>query len=289
MNISDRLYKPQFWPLALLLATLVAGCGGGGGGSVAVVDDTGIGQLNSPSPTIPGPGTGLAGAGFGPAPVTLGAAGNFAILTKTGISTTGGTLVTGNIGVSPGTATAITGFTLAAPPTTSTTAPEVVGLVFASDYDPTTPADLITAVSNMETAFTDAAGRPAGVGPFLNLGAGTVAGRTLVAGVYTWGSNVNITTDLTLSGSANDVWIFQITGTLDLAAGKNILLSGGALAKNIFWQVSDTVNLLAGSHFEGVILAQTDVAIRNGASARSRLLAQTAVTLINNAVTEPAP
>ncbi len=287
MNKSGTTFKPPMWCMALLWVALAAGCGGGGGGGGVV--DTDLGQLNSPTPTTPGPGTGVAGIGLGPAPVNLGTAGNFAILTKTGISTIGGTLVTGDIGVSPDPATSITGFTLAVPPTTSTTAPEVVGLVFASDYDPTTPADLTTAVSNMETAFTDAAGRPAGVGPFLNLGAGTVAGRTLVAGVYTWGSNVNITTDLALSGGANDVWIFQITGTLDLAANKNILLSGGALAKNIFWQVSDTVNLLAGSHFEGIILAQTDVAIRDGASVTGRLLAQTAVTLINNAITEPAP
>jgi len=287
MNGSGNTFKNLMWCIALLLGTLAAGCGGGGGG--AGVADTGLGQLNSPSPVTPGPGTGLAGSGLGPGSVGLGTAGNFAILTKTGISTTGGTLVTGNIGVSPDPAVSITGFTLAVPPTTSTTALEVVGLVFASDYDPPTPADLITAVSNMETAFTDAAGRPAGVGPFLNLGAGTVAGRTLVAGVYTWGSNVNITTDLTLSGGANDVWIFQISGTLDLAAGKNILLSGGAVAKNIFWQVSDTVNLLAGSHFEGIILAQTNVAIRDGASVRGRLLAQSAVTLINNAISEPAP
>ena len=286
MNRFGSHFKALTWFMALLLAAFVAGCGGGGGGAAT---DTGPGQLNSPSPTTPGPGTGLAGSGLGPAPVDLGTAGSFAILTKTGISTTGGTLVTGDIGVSPEVAASITGFTLAAPPTTSTTAPEVIGLVYASNYNPPTPANMTTAVANMETAFTAAAGRTAGVGPFLNLGAGTVAGRTLVAGVYTWGSNVDITTDLILSGGANDVWIFQITGTLDLAAGKNIILSGGAVAKNVFWQVSDAVNLLAGSHFEGIILAQTNVAIRDGASVTGRLLAQTAVTLINNAITRPAP
>ena len=101
----------------------------------------------------------------GQAPVNLGTAGNFAILAKTGISTTGVTAVTGNIGVSPNAASFITGFTLAAPPTSSTTAIEVVGLVFAADYDPPTPINLGVSVSNMETAFTDAAGRAAGVGP----------------------------------------------------------------------------------------------------------------------------
>jgi hypothetical protein len=223
------------------------------------------------------------------APVNLGTAANFAILTKTGISTTGATLVTGNIGVSPGAASLITGFALSAPPTTFSTSAQVVGQVFAADYDPPTPANMTTAVANMETAFTEAAGRTPGVGPNLNLGGGTVAGQTLAPGVYTWGSNVTITTDLILSGGANDVWIFQITGTLGIDPGKKVLLTGGALAKNIFWQASDVVTLGAGSHFEGIILAQTNIAMITGASANSRLLAQTAVTLQANAVTQPAP
>ena len=223
------------------------------------------------------------------APVNLGTAGNFAILTKTGISTTGATLVTGDIGVSPGAASLITGFTLAPAPTTSTTAPEVVGLVYAADYNPPTPANLTTAVSNMETAYTEAAGRTPGVGPNLNLGGGTVAGQTLTPGVYTWGSNVTITTDLTLSGGANDVWIFQVTGTLGIDPGKKVLLAGGAQAKNVFWQATGAVTLGAGSHFEGIILAQTNIAMITGASINGRLLAQTAATLQANAVTQPAP
>ena len=146
---------------------------------------------------------------------------------------------------------------------------------------------MTTAVSNMEAAYTDAAGRTPGVGPFLNVGGGTVAGQTLAPGVYTWGSNVTITTDLTLSGGANDVWIFQITGTLGIDTDKKIILAGGAQAKNIFWQVSDAVTLKPGSHFEGNILAQTNIAMQTGATLNGRLLAQTAVTLDANTVSAP--
>jgi hypothetical protein len=227
--------------------------------------------------------------GQGPAPVGLGTAANYAILTKTGISTTGATVVTGSIAVSPALAGSLTGFAQSAPPTTSSTSALVVGggLVFAADYDPPTPANLSTAVSNMEAAYTAAAGAPAGVGPFLNLGGGILTGQTLVAGVYTFGSNVTIPTDLTLSGGANDVWIFQITGTLGIAANKQVLLIGGALPQNIFWQVADAVTLQAGSHFEGIILAKTNIAMITSASTKGRLLAQTQVALDANAVTQP--
>jgi len=219
----------------------------------------------------------------GQAPVGLGTAGNFAILTKTGITDVPASVITGNIGTSPITGAAI-----------GVTCAEVTGTIYSVDATgpacKTTDAALLTtAVSNMETAYTDAAGRTAGVGPFLNVGAGTVANQTLVPGVYTWGSAVTITTDLTLSGGPNDVWIFQVTGTLDIAPGKQVLLTGGALAKNIFWQATGAVTLGTTSHFEGIILAKTNIALTTGASINGRLLAQTAVTLQSNTVTQPAP
>ena len=283
MNRFGSLFKPVMWSMALLLAAFAAGCGSDNS------DNTPAPAPGAVAPTVPGPGTGAGGAGQGPAPVGLGTAANYAILTKTGISTTGATAVTGNIAVSPDPASSITGFGLSAPPTTFSTSALVVGggQVFAADYDPPTPANLSTAVSNMEAAYTAAAGAPAGVGPFLNLGGGILTGQTLVAGVYTWGSNVSIPTDLTLSGGANDVWIFQITGTLGIAANMRVLLIGGAQASNIFWQVADAVTLQAGSHFEGIILAKTNVAMVTGASTNGRLLAQTQVALDANAVTQP--
>src|SRR5450759_4536953 len=195
----------------------------------------------------------------GPKPVILGTAGDYAILTKTGISTTttAGTAVTGDIAVSPAAATYIVGFSLALDGTGcfSTTTPTtlVTGKVYAADYNTggcTTPANLTTAVLNMEAAYTDAAGRTATSAATTNVGGGTLANLTLAPGVYEWGSNVNITTDLHLNGAATDVWIFKVAGTLDLASAKSVILSG-ALAKNVFWQVADVVTIGTGAHFEG--------------------------------------
>jgi hypothetical protein len=224
------------------------------------------------------------GPPLGPPAVGLGLAGNFAGLTKAGITDVPSSAITGNIGASPITGAAI-----------GVTCAEVTGTIYSVDAAGPAPCAVIdpvmltTAVSNMETAYTAAAGRPAGVGPNLNLGAGTVAGQTLVPGTYTWGSNVTITTDLTLNGGPNDVWLFQITGTLNLSPNMKVLLTGGALPKNIFWQVAGAVTLLTGSHFEGNILAQTNIAMQTGASINGRLLAQTGVSLQSNAVTIPAP
>src|SRR5450830_30822 len=224
----------------------------------------------------------------GPAPIVLGAAGNFEILAKSGISTTGTSSVTGDIGVSPAAAGAITGFALVADPTyVFSKSSQVTGKVYAATYGLPTPANMSTAVSNMQAAYVDAATRTPATGANLNLGAGTVAGQTLAPGLYTWGSNVTITTDLTLSGSANDVWIFQISGTLGIATGKQVFLSGGAQAKNIFWQVAGAVTLQASSRFEGIILAKTKIAMQNGATLNGRALAQTAVTLIATTISAP--
>ena len=129
----------------------------------------------------------------GPEPVSLGTAGNFVILAKSGISTTGATAVTGDIGVSPIGYAAITGFTLI--PTvpngsnTFSTSALVTGQVFASDYTSPTPANLITAVSDMELAYTDAAGRTVPA-PITELGAGEIGGLTLVPGLYKWSTGV---------------------------------------------------------------------------------------------------
>ncbi len=228
--------------------------------------------------------TTVSAVGVGPQPVDLGLAENFAGLSKAGITDVPSSDIIGDIGASPISGAAI-----------GVTCAEVTGTIYAVDAAGPAPCSVIdpvmltTAVSNLETAYTDAAGRPAGVGPNLNLGAGTVAGQTLAPGTYTWGSNVTITTDLTLNGGPNDTWLFQITGTLDMSPNMQVLLSGGALAKNIFWQVSDSVTLGTGSHFEGNILAQTNIAMNTGASINGRLLAQTGVSLDQNTIIIPAP
>lgn len=220
-------------------------------------------------------------------PVNLGTAGGFAILSKSGISTVPASSVTGNIGVSPVTATAITGFSLTADATNMfSRSTQVIGKVYASNYFPPTPANLTTAISDMQLAFTDAAGRAPNV---TELSAGNIGGKTLTGGVYKWGSGVIIPSDLTLTGSATDVWIFEIAQGLTVSSAVKVVLANGALAKNIFWQVSGAVDLGTTSHLEGNVLSQTAITLRTGASIKGRLLAQTAVALDSNTVVQPAP
>ncbi len=221
----------------------------------------------------------------GPQPVDLGTAGNFVILAKSGISTTGTTAIVGNIGISPAAASFITGFALVADSTnTFSTSSLVTGNVYAADYAPPTPANMTTAISNMETAFTDAAGRTSP--DFTELGAGDISGMTLVPGLYKWGTGVLITSGVTLSGGANDVWIFQIAGNLTVSNSAMVTMIG-ALPKNVFWQVSGKVTLGTAADFKGIILSQTLISLNTGAVMNGRALAQTAVTLDANAITKP--
>ncbi len=139
----------------------------------------------------------------------------------------------------------------------------------------------------MLTAYTDAAGRPSP--NFLNLAGGAIGGQTLAPGLYKWASSVTIPSDVAIVGAADDVWIFQITGDLKLSAAKAMTLSGGAKAKNIFWQVAGSVELGTTSHSEGIVLCKTEITLGTGASINGRLLAQTAVNIASSTVTQPTP
>jgi hypothetical protein len=219
-------------------------------------------------------------AGPGPSPVILRSAGDFVILTKAGITNVPTSAVTGDVGTSP-----ITG---AADLLTCT---EVDGSVFsvnAAGPEPCRikdPTKLTVAVLDMETAYRDAAGRKDP--DFIELGAGDIGGLTLDPGLYKWGTSVKLPTEVTLSGSEDDVWIFQIAGNLEVSDGVEVHLRGGARAKNIFWQVAGLVDLGTTSHFEGIVLSKTLIAMKTGASINGRLFSQTAVTLEKNKVTKP--
>ena len=211
-------------------------------------------------------------------PVDLGTSENFIILSKSGISTTGTTSINGNIGVSPIDSTAVTGFDLIMDSSNEFATTSLInGKVYASDYSPPTPSIMTTAVSDMQTAYTDAAGRT--LPDYTELGAGDIGGLTLTPGLYKWGTGVIIPTDVTLSGSSTDVWIFQIAQDLDISNGKQIHLTGGAQAKNVFWQVGGQTTIGTTSVFNGIILSQTAIVLNNGATLNGRALAQTAVTL----------
>jgi Ice-binding-like len=214
--------------------------------------------------------------------VILGVAGNFAILSKTGITDVYKSTILGNIGSSPITGAAI-----------HVTCAEVKGKIYSVNAAGplpcrvTNPSMLTTAITNMQTAYTDAAGRK---NPdFVNLGAGNIGGKTLAPGLYKWTTGVIIPKNITISGDADadDVWIFQISGTLVMSSAVKIILSGGAKAQNIFWQSAGAVTLGTTSHFEGIILAQKGINLKTGASLNGRMLAQTAVTLQKNDVSWP--
>ena len=215
----------------------------------------------------------------------LGAAENYVVLAKTGISTVPTSALTGNIGVSPAAASYITGFSLAADATNVfSTSPQVTGKIYAANYASPTPSNMTTAIGDMERAFTDAAGRAPGV---TELGAGNIGGMTLTPGVYKWGTGLLIPTDVTLRGGSTAVWVFQIAQSLTMSSAANVFLAGGALSKNVFWQVSGKVELGTTAHFEGVVLTKTSVTLRTGASINGRLLAQTAVNIDGSTLVEP--
>ena len=220
-------------------------------------------------------------------PVNLGTAGGFAILAKTEVSTIPASAITGNVGISPAAATYLRGFSLTAHDTNVfSTSPQVTGKIYAADYAVPTPTNLTTAIGDMGLAFTEAAGRAPTV---IELGAGDVGGMDLAPGVYKWGTGLLIPTNVTLTGSATDVWIFQIAQNLTVSNGVRVNLAGGALPKNIFWQVAGMASLGTTAHLEGVVLSQTAITLGTGASVNGRLLAQSAVTLDANTVVEPAP
>ena len=211
--------------------------------------------------------------------VDLGLAGEFVILSKTGITSVYKSSILGDIGTSPITGAAMT-----------LSCGEVTGSVFS--VDAAGPACKITsatrlglAVLDMQTAYTDAAGRS---NPdYLNLGAGTVGSVTLLPGLYKWSGSVNIPTDITISGSSTDIFIFQVAGTLNMSSAVRVTLEGGVQAENIFWVVAGAVTFGTTSHFEGNRLGQTGINMQTGATMNGRMLAQTAVTLQMNTVTIP--
>jgi hypothetical protein len=291
-NEKESIMNSKLSPLGrgifCSLFTLLSACGG---------DDPkatlpGTSQGGSSNATGTGGTTSTVGTGGSSSTSTalalnLGTAIDYVILAASGVSAVPPSAITGNIGVSPAAGTYITGFSLIADATNAfSTSSQVTGKVYAADYTPPTPSNLTTAVSDMQLAFTDAAGRAASV---TELGAGNISGMTLVPGTYKWGTGLLIATDVTLAGKATDVWILQIAQDLTMSSGTKVILSGGALPKNIFWQVAGLVDLGTTAHLEGVVLSQTSVTLRTGASVNGRLLAQTSVDVDTSTIVQPAP
>ena len=210
----------------------------------------------------------------------LGTAGNFAVLTKTGVTTTGTTLVISHMGTSPIAQTSLTGFALTLIGDHSTSS-MVTGNVYAADHAVPTPAMMTTAIYDMEAAYTDAVGRAGPGSVTVGLGlAGDMSGLTLESGIYKWSTTVKFDTTLTFSGTSTDVWIMQIAGTFTVGSGATVILAGDAKAENIYWAIAGVVAFGDGSHGEGIFLANSMILFNKGSSIYGAAFAENAVTMI---------
>ncbi|MDO8988897.1 MAG: ice-binding family protein [Sideroxyarcus sp.] len=268
MYKSNDIFQPLAWPSTLLMAAILAGCGG-------TSSSTGVAPV-SPAAQV---GSVCAGASC----VSLGTAANYSILAKTGVSTVPSSVVTGNVGLSPAARGFLTGWSLISEPTDSGfSSAQVVGNLYAADnVGGTTSVSLTTAVGDMQTAYTAAAGKAGGSCP----GVGNLGGLTIAPGVYNCANAVTIPTSVTLNGTATDVWVFQFAQGLTQAAATQVTLAGGALPQNVFWQVAGAVDIGTTALMQGVILSQTAINLQAGSTVNGRLLAQTAVTLSQSTVT----
>ncbi|MEK7684526.1 MAG: ice-binding family protein, partial [Verrucomicrobiota bacterium] len=216
-------------------------------------------------------------AAAGQAPVDLGAASRFAVLAASEITSVPTSAIKGDVGLSPSARSNITGLT----------AVEVVGTIFAADDGGAVAVMLTQAQGDLTTAYNDAAGRTLAPVDVANADLG---GRTLAPGLYKSSGTLAITGNLTLDaqGDPNAVFIFQIVSSLNTASGSQVILSGGANAANIYWQVGSSATLGTYSVFKGTIMAAQSITINTGATLDGRALAQTAaVTLEANTITNP--
>jgi len=222
----------------------------------------------------------------GPAPVNLRSTAHFTILAGAAVTTTGGGEVNGDVGASPISGSAI-----------HVTQAQVNGTIYAVDAAGPTgsviaPSLLSTAMGDLTTAINDAAGRPAATAsPFLNPGNGNIGGLTLYPGLYTFGGTASITgSDVTLSGGPDDVWIFQIASDLEEGNSIQVILAGGAQARNIFWQVGTSATIGTSATFKGTILANQAVTMETSSAVDGRALAFNAGVTFDGVVgTLPTP
>ncbi|MBC7421498.1 MAG: DUF3494 domain-containing protein [Bdellovibrio sp.] len=265
LKVCETIFKKAAGVAFLILPiTVFLGCSKGGSGA------------SFPAATSAGVGTGLGGAGRGPAPVNLNSAGNYIILAQSAITDVPTSAITGNVGLSPATGAGI-----------GIACVEITGVVQSVDAAGpapcvvTAPVTLTAAIGDKGTAYTDAAGRAP---DYTELATGLIGGLNLGPATYRWSTAVSILSTLKLTGGPNDVWIFQIAQGLSIASGTQIILEGGALPQNIYWQVFSAADLGTTSVFKGTIISQTAIVMKTGASINGRLLAGTGVTLDQNSI-----
>jgi hypothetical protein len=231
----------------------------------------------------------IAGAGgvqyaFAQTAPPLGASSQYVVLAETEITNTGTSAITGNLGLSPSAHTFLSGFGMTEDSSDQFwTSPQVTGNIYAADNAPSTPSSLGTAITNMLTAYTTANGESCG-----NVeGTTALSGQTLATGVYCWTDNAVMTGSITLTGTSNAVWIFQIPGTFTVSSAVSVILAGGATDTNVFWVVGGQTIIGSTANFQGIILDGTSIALQTGAILTGQALAQAAVTLQGNIINGP--
>jgi len=227
--------------IALLMVVLVSGCSKdlGPNGSAGMPSDMNSANVNLKSGSL--------------AEVNLGVAGDFVILSKTGVTDVYKSAVLGDVGTSP-----ITGAAMLLK------CNEVTGTIYTVDAAGPLPCRVTNAtrlgiaVLDMQAAYTELAGR---INPdFLNLGAGNIGGKTLTPGLYKWTSPLIIPADITISGGPNDIFVFQLNQTLMVSSAVRMTLAGGVQAKNIFWVSAGAVILGTTSHLKETSLERQALA-----------------------------
>ena len=211
---------------------------------------------------------------------------NFVILAGAAITSIAPTTLVGDVGLSPAAGSYITGFD----------GTNVNGTLYV--VDASGPAGSVqnatllqTAKSDLTTAYNDAAGRtPVPTGTYLNPNGGNIGGLSLTAGLYKFTSDAAITgADVTLTGNATDVWIFQIATSLNVGSGIHVILSGGALASNIFWQVGTSATIGTYAVFKGTILSDQSISFGTGSTMQGRALAFTGAVTMASGMTSINP
>lgn len=209
-------------------------------------------------------------------PIDLLSAEHFTILGTTGVSSLG-VDVTGHVGTN--TADALTGFDpmLLDSSGEFSTSSQVDGRLYLPTYTSPTPSLLNNAVTDSGTAYTQGSLLVPPIATELH--EGILGGQTLVGGIYKWSTVLSITSSITLTGDASDVWVFQVAGGIAIDPNVNIILGGEARPEHIFWLSATTVTIGASSHFQGIIIASTSIAVGAGVVIDGRLFAQTRVDL----------
>jgi hypothetical protein len=197
----------------------------------------------------------------------LGTATSFALLAGQAISNTGATTINGDVGISPNGSSSVTGF----PP----------GIINGQTHY--ADAVALQAQNDLTTAYNDAANQT----PFVDLTGQDLGNKNLTPGTYHFSSSAQLTGPLTLSGFG--VYVFQIGSTLTTASASSVLLTNGAQACGVYWQVTSSATFGSTTAFQGTVMALSSITMNAGATLIGRALARNAaVSLITNTITRPA-